>query len=62
MMPMYKAGMEVKYKGRDDTVISARIIDVHLDDLLEPYYTLKLEDEREKQTDNDHIVTKPTTA
>ena len=54
-VPMYKVGMDVYYK-RNDNVESAKILEVHLDDFLEPYYTIKLEDGREKQTDNAHLT------
>ena len=47
--------MDVYYK-RNDNVESAKILEVHLDDFLEPYYTIKLEDGREKQTDNAHLT------
>jgi hypothetical protein len=56
MVPMYKAGMDVYYKSNGVIVSSAHILDVHLDDLLEPYYSIRLEDGREKQTDNAHIT------
>lgn len=56
MVPMYKVGMGVYYKRQNEGKLLAKILEVHLDDLLEPYYTIKLEDGREKQTDNDHIT------
>ena len=55
MVPMYRVGMDVYYK-RNDNVESAKILEVYLDDLLEPYYTIELEDGREKQTDNAHLT------
>jgi len=55
-VPMYKAGMRVYYKGQNDNKSHAQILNVHLDDGLEPYYTIQLEDGREKQTDNAHIA------
>ena len=48
--------MDVYYKSNGAIVSSAHIVDVHLDDLLEPYYSIRLEDGREKQTDNAHIT------
>eukprot|EP00581_Thalassiosira_minuscula_P004119 CAMPEP_0183741250 /NCGR_PEP_ID=MMETSP0737-20130205/61653_1 /TAXON_ID=385413 /ORGANISM="Thalassiosira miniscula, Strain CCMP1093" /LENGTH=904 /DNA_ID=CAMNT_0025976529 /DNA_START=1 /DNA_END=2715 /DNA_ORIENTATION=- len=62
--PLYQKGMNVFYhhggsknNGRAaSSGILAHIVDVHFDDLLEPYYTIVLEDdELEKQTDNDHL-------
>ena len=47
-VPMYKAGMRVCYKGQNDNKSHAQILNVHLDDGLEPYYTIQLEDGREK--------------
>lgn len=43
-----RKGLSVSYKSADG-VMDALILDVHLDDLLEPYYTIKLPDGREKQ-------------
>ncbi|KAL7462670.1 hypothetical protein ACHAXS_004921 [Conticribra weissflogii] len=55
IVPRYEAGMDVYYKGPNG-IIEARILESHLDDLLDPYYTVRLEDGREKQTDNAHIT------
>ena len=53
---IYQKDSSVLYKGRDGEV-EALILDVHLDDEMEPYYTIRLIDGREiRQTDNDHIV------
>lgn len=57
-VPRYKTGMAVLYKS-SGTIASARILEVHADDECVPYYTLRLEDGREKQTDNDHIALDP---
>jgi hypothetical protein len=54
IVPLYKAEMDVYYRGPQGIEI-AHILSTHLDDLLEPYYTIRLEDGREKQTDNAHI-------
>jgi hypothetical protein len=54
MVPLYKAEMDVYYRGPQGVTV-AHIVKTHLDDLLEPYYTIRLEDGREKQTDNAHI-------
>ena len=53
-VPMYEAGMVVDYTNSGSTQTCA-ILSAHLDDLMEPYYTVRLEDGREKQTDNAHI-------
>lgn len=55
MVPMYDAGMHVRYKNAAG-IQPAEILDVHFDDLMEPYYSIRLEDGREKQTDNAHIL------
>ena len=52
---VYEKGMEVMYKSPNGPV-TAKILDVHFDDLLEPYYTILSEDGVEKQTDNDHLT------
>ena len=54
IVPIYKADMDVYYRGPQGITV-ARILKTHLDDLLDPYYTIRLEDGREKQTDNAHI-------
>lgn len=54
-VPLYEAGMAVDYTNAAGT-IRAEILDVHLDDLMEPYYSIRLKDGREKQTDNSHIM------
>lgn len=54
--PLHQKGMNVFYQSSGSTVTPAHILDVHLDDELKPYYTIRLEDGREKQTDNDHIL------
>ena len=57
-VPKYEKGMKLLYKNSVG-IESCTILDVHLDDMLEPYYTIRLEDGREKQTDNAHIILKP---
>jgi len=53
---IYQKDSSVLYKGRNGEE-EALILDVHLDDEMEPYYTIRLIDGREiRQTDNDHIV------
>jgi hypothetical protein len=54
LVPLYKAEMDVYYRGPQG-ITTAHIVKTHFDDLLEPYYTIRLEDGREKQTDNAHI-------
>ena len=48
LVAKHKKGSSVLYKSPTGFV-GALILDVHLDDLLEPYYTIKLPDGREKQ-------------
>jgi hypothetical protein len=54
-MPLYKAGMDVCYRN-DNEIQECKILTVHLDDLLEPYYTVRLLNGKEKQTENTHIM------
>ena len=54
-VPKYEKDMKVQYKSSSG-VQGCTILDVHLDDLLVPYYTVRLDDGKEKQTDNAHIV------
>lgn len=48
LVPKYRKGTSVLYKTQQD-IIGVLILDVHMDDLLEPYYTIKLPDGKEKQ-------------
>ncbi|KAL3942571.1 MAG: hypothetical protein SGBAC_003241, partial [Bacillariaceae sp.] len=50
----YKEKQVVAYKSNGKFSL-ARIEKVHLDDELTPYYTIKIEFEKEKQTDNAHL-------
>jgi len=52
---MYEVGMHVRYKNAAG-IQPAEILGAHLDDLMEPYYSIRLEDGKEKQTDNAHIM------
>jgi len=52
---LYERGMEVGYRTRDGSTTPARILEVHYDDVLVPYYTILREDGSEKQTDGDHL-------
>ena len=47
-VPKHRKGASVIYRAAHG-VVSALILDVHLDDLLEPYYTIRLPDGIEKQ-------------
>ena len=48
LVPKYRKGTSVLYKTQQG-IIGVLILDVHMDDLLEPYYTIKLPDGKEKQ-------------
>lgn len=48
LVPKYRKGASVVYRAAHE-VLTALILDVHLDDLLEPYYTIRLPDGIEKQ-------------
>ncbi len=54
-VPLYKAGMDVCYRN-DNEIKECKILTVHLNDLLEPYYTVRFLDGQEKQTENTHIM------
>jgi hypothetical protein len=68
--PLYEAGMVINYTNAGLTQ-TCTILTVHLDYLMEPFYTVRLPDGREVQTDSTHIslrnskgdigVGKPTT-
>jgi hypothetical protein len=47
--------MEVCYRN-DNEIQECKILTVHHDDLLEPYYTVRLLNGKEKQTDITHIM------
>jgi hypothetical protein len=49
LVAKHKKGSSVLYKSQTGIIVGALILDVHLDDLLEPYYTIKLPDGKEKQ-------------
>ena len=53
-VPMYRAGMKVQYTNASG-VVKAEILDAHFDDLMEPYYSIRMADGKEKQTDNAHL-------
>ena len=48
LVPKYRKGTSVLYRTQQ-SIIGVLILDVHMDDLLEPYYTIKLPDGKEKQ-------------
>ena len=52
--PKYKKGDAVCYTSNDKSC-KASIVKVHLDDALEPFYTIQLESGKEKQTDDAHL-------
>ena len=57
LVPKLKRGSYALYQAPQGDLVEAVILDVHQDDLLEPYYTIQLPDGREKQTDNAHLST-----
>jgi hypothetical protein len=54
-VPLYETGMHVCYRN-DNYIQECKILTVHHDDPLEPYYTVRFLDGKEKQTDNTHIM------
>ena len=55
IVPKYAAETKLYYKNAQG-IQKATILDAHLDDLLDPYYSIRLEDGKEKQTDNAHLM------
>ena len=55
MVPMYAAQTKLYYRNAHG-IQMATVLESHLDDLLDPYYSVLLEDGREKQTDNAHLM------
>jgi hypothetical protein len=55
IVPLYKAGMDVNYRN-DNGVQECKILTVHHNDPLELYYTIRLQDRKEKQTNNTNIT------
>lgn len=55
LVPKYAVGTELYYKNAQG-VQKATILGSHLDDLLDPYYSIRLECGKEKQTDNAHLM------
>ena len=62
-VPLYPKGTKVYYRSSTPTgepdLLKATVVGSHQDHLLEPYYTIKMSDGREKQTDNDHLILAP---
>eukprot|EP00956_Cyclotella_meneghiniana_P012933 scaffold18488_cov59-Cyclotella_meneghiniana.AAC.8 len=54
LVPLYKADMDIYYRSPNG-IITVHIVKTHFEDMLEPFYTIRLEDGREKQTDNAHL-------
>ena len=54
-VPYYEKGMSVSYVNVYG-VQTCTVIAVDLDDCMEPYYTVRFPDGKEKQTDNDHLM------
>lgn len=51
----FRVGQKVEYRDSQNNISTVEIISVHLDDHLEPFYTIKMPDGREKQTDDKHL-------
>lgn len=58
-VPKYEVGRTLYYKNALTGIQGCTVLTVYLDDLLLPYYDVKLEDGREKQTDNAHLMLTP---
>ena len=52
----YTGGQSIFYKEKDGTKTQVKIVKVHLDDDLEPFYTIQFSTGREKQTDDAHLT------
>jgi hypothetical protein len=55
IVPLYKVGMDVYYRN-DNGIQEYKILTMHHDDPLKPYYTVRLLDKKEKWTDITHIT------
>ena len=55
IVPLYPEGAVVYYRDSSGVIQRAQVVASHQDDSLEPYYSIRLVDGREKQTDNAHI-------
>lgn len=51
----YSVGQKTEYRDTQNYMSVVEIMKVHLDDSLVPFYTIKMPDGREKQTDNKHL-------
>jgi len=51
----FQEGQSVTYRSQGN-ITTAKILRVHLDDQLEPYYDIQLPNGNEKQTDNSHLT------
>jgi hypothetical protein len=54
-VPLYEPSTDVCYRN-DNEIQECKILTVHHDNLLEPYYTVRLLDGKEMQTENTHIM------
>jgi len=51
----YYTGQRVEYKDNQNNVSCVEIINIHLDDNLLPFFTVRMPDGREKQTDDKYL-------
>jgi hypothetical protein len=54
-MPLYEAGMDVNYRN-DNSIQECKILTVYHDNPLELYYTVRLQDGKEKKTYDTNIT------
>ena len=54
VLPLYSEGLDAFYKS-GSVITPAKILKAHQDDLLVPYYTIKISTGKEKQTTGSHI-------
>ncbi len=52
---MYQVGQKLLYTDGQGNSAAVEVIKVHLDDELVPFYDIKMQNGREKQTDNGHL-------
>jgi len=53
----YHVGQKIVYRDSRNNMSTVEIMNIHHDDTLVPFYTIKMPDGREKQTDDKHLST-----
>ena len=51
----YQVGQKLEYRDSENNISLVEVLKAHLDDSLVPFYDIKMENGREKQTDDGHL-------